>query len=85
VDQSIRIKPRSPAENLSNSISKITSMSADECAHRAAELLASAYDMKPGDERQSVLKKACEYRAAAEVKRVMVTPKITRKGSSPMG
>lgn len=56
-------------------------MSAEECQQRAADLFATAHEMKPGAEHQSAIKEACDFRMLAEMKRLMAVP----KGRNPAG
>lgn len=73
MDQLKQIRPRDRTPK--------TYMSAEECRQKAADLFALAYEMKPGNARQSTLKDACDYRMLAEMKQLF--PKA--KTGSPMG
>lgn len=52
-------------------------MTAEDSAKQAAELFARASRMPHGDARDAIVKKACDFRMLAEMKRVMATPRRT--------
>lgn len=63
--------------------SRKTFLTAEECAQRAAELMAEVNTIKAGSARQTALEEACNFRMLAEMKRRVSSQVGTPDKTSP--